>query len=94
MRITCGQNPIMSATQFVVSLTDNHDGSPVHLELFDGAGQMLWQDVIATTPGQHYVSTQWNVCTSSGAPVSGGLYFLRATQGHNKAQTQKILVRQ
>lgn len=93
MRITCGQNPIMSATQFVVSLTDNHDGSPVHLELFDGAGQMLWQDVIATTPGQHYVSTQWNVCTSSGAPVSGGLYFLRATQGHNKAQTQKILVR-
>lgn len=93
MRITCGQNPIVSATQFVVSLAENHDGSPVQLELYDGAGQMLWQDIIATTPGQHYVSTQWNVCTSSGTPVSGGLYFLRATQGRNKAKTQKILVR-
>ncbi|MBP3228428.1 MAG: hypothetical protein J6M53_06585, partial [Bacteroidaceae bacterium] len=61
------------------------------LDAYDTAGRRLWTRTLPAD-GKTYATVDWPLCTSLGAPLTAGLYILRATQGGHESKGVKLIV--
>ena len=89
-------NPARQHTTFVLVHDRPETEVTISVEVFDFSGRTLWQHTEqASTPDNSY-STDWNLCASSGQPLSSGIYLYRVTvtsaSGKSTSRTYKLTI--
>lgn len=79
INLTCTNNPAREQTTFIMRYDRPGTECSFTLEVFDFAGRKLWQHTEqgVSDNGIYYVN--WNLTTSTGMPLSTGVYLYRAT---------------
>ena len=89
-------NPARQHTTFVLVHDRPETEVTISVEVFDFSGRTLWLHTEqASTPDNSY-STDWNLCASSGQPLSSGIYLYRVTvtsaSGKSTSRTHKLTI--
>ncbi|MDD5861200.1 MAG: type IX secretion system sortase PorU [Prevotella sp.] len=81
LEITATENPAKTSTTFIIS----HDraGSTVNtdIEVYDMAGRLVWEHNEESTSSDGTTAVTWNLCSSAGSRLPGGIYIYRAKLG-------------
>ena len=94
--MTCSENPAREQTTFFIYY--DRPGTPCDfmLEVFDFAGRKLWTHTETGTTSSGVYPIKWNLTTSTGMPLSTGVYLYRVSvsTGESKhvSRTNKIVV--
>ncbi len=77
--LTCTENPAREHTTFIVRY--DRPGTPCRfaLEVFDFAGRKLWRHTEEGVSEDGIYHVNWNLTTSSGMPLSTGVYLYRVS---------------
>lgn len=89
-------NPARQHTTFLLAHDRPETEVTVSIEVFDFSGRTLWLHTEHTaTPNNNY-SKDWDLCTSSGQPLTSGVYLYRITvtsaSGKSTSQTRKLTI--
>lgn len=94
--LTCSENPAREQTTFIVRYDRPGTECSFTLEVFDFAGRNLWRHTEKGTSADGIYPVTWNLTTSSGMPLSTGVYLYRVSVStpDSKAvsRTNKIVI--
>lgn len=94
--LSATQNPAREQTTFIVCYDRPETACVFGLEVFDFAGRKLWQHAEQGTSETGVYHIPWNLTTSSGMPLSTGVYLYRVTlmEGRSKrvSKTNKLVI--
>ena len=77
--LSCTQNPAREQTTFIVRYDYPGTECNFMLEVFDFAGRKLWTHTEQGTSEDGVYQVHWNLTTSSGMPLSTGVYLYRVS---------------
>ena len=79
LNLTCTENPAREQTTFIVRYDRPGSECNFKLEVFDFAGRTLWVHTEKGTNADGIYPVTWNLTTSSGMPLSTGVYLYRVS---------------
>lgn len=77
--LVCTENPAREQTTFIVKYDRPGTECSFKLEVFDFAGRVLWSHTETGTDANGVYPVTWNLTTSSGMPLSTGVYLYRVS---------------
>ena len=95
--VWCTDSPARESTTFVITHDRPESNLNVKLEVFDFAGRILWTHTETGSSTGNSYRVNWNLTTTSGQPLSSGIYLYRATisspsGGSESTKARKIAV--
>jgi len=91
LTVFSANNPASDFARLIVQGIDPESSEPVILSAYDISGRRLWSQRIESY-GKAYAFDTWKLNMSGGAPVTAGIYILKATQGANESPGVKMIV--
>lgn len=79
INLTCTNNPAREQTTFIMRYDRPGTECSFMLEVFDFAGRKLWTHTEEGMSEDGIYRVNWNLTTSTGMPLSTGVYLYRAT---------------
>ncbi len=94
--ITCNPSPATEKAVFSVSYNRPATEMQFVVKVYDSYGQQVWSTATSGSADDGNFSVDWNLCSSAGARVSGGVYLYRVEvsegNGAARSKTKKLIV--
>ncbi len=95
--VTVTDNPARTTTTFVVTHDRPETVVTFRIDVFDFSGRILWSNEETTATSSNLYTCSWDLCSSSGTPLSTGVYLYRVTAssatGSSTSQSRKLLIK-
>jgi hypothetical protein len=95
--VTVSANPASTSTTFIVTHDRPESVVTFRIEVFDFSGRILWSNEETTSTSSNLYTCSWDLCNSSGVPLSTGVYLYRVTAssatGSNTSQSRKLVIK-
>lgn len=81
LEITATDNPAKTSTTFIISHDRAESTVNTDIEVYDMAGRLVWEHAEESTSSDGTTAVTWNLCSSAGSRLPGGIYIYRAKLG-------------